>query len=142
MKKKYNRGYISGTFDLFHIGHLNIIRRAKEYCDYLIVGVNTDELVMQHKRKTPVIPFEERLSIIESLKYVDYVIPQKTWDKKEELKDIKFDVMFAGDDWKGTDKYNKLEKEFSELGVDIQFFPYTIGTSSTMLTEVLNKINT
>lgn len=138
--KKYKIGYTTGVFDLFHIGHLNILKKAKEHCDCLIVGVSTDELVRSYKNKTPVIPFTERSSIVESIQYVDKVVPQITRDKKSAWEELEFNVMFVGDDWKGTEKWNIIENEFSELGVDLIYFPYTKGTSSTILTEVLNKI--
>lgn len=141
MRKKYEVGYTTGVFDLFHIGHLNILKRAKEQCDHLIVGVSTDELVQSYKNKTPVIPFEERIKIVESIKYVDEVVPQTNRDKVEALKKYKFQAMFVGDDWKGTPKWNKLEEDFKKLNAHIVYFPYTKGTSSTILKETLNKIN-
>ena len=102
--KKYRVGYTTGVFDMFHVGHLNILRKAKEQCDYLIVGVSTDELVREYKNKTPIIPFEERSEIVRSIDCVDKVIPQVNRDKYEAWKELKFDVMFVGDDWKGTEK--------------------------------------
>lgn len=129
MKKKYKVGYTTGVFDLFHIGHLNILEKAKEQCEYLIVGVSTDELVESYKNKTPVIPFEERMKIVESIKYTDRVVPQVRMDKMDALKKLSFDVMFHGDDWKGSLKYNEIEQEFAKFGVDIVYFPYTKGTS-------------
>jgi glycerol-3-phosphate cytidylyltransferase len=134
MKKKII-GYTTGVFDLFHIGHLNILRRAKEQCDYLIVGVSTDELCMEYKHKLPVIPFEERKAIVEAIRYVDEVIPQKDRDKFEAWKDLHFNRLFVGDDWKGSDFFNKLEKQFAEVGVDVVYFPYTRGISSSYLRE-------
>ncbi len=132
-------GYTTGVFDLFHIGHLNILKRAKEHCDYLIVGVTVDELVA-YKNKRAVIPYEERRAIVEAIKYVDKVVPQTSMDKMEAWREHKFDVMFVGDDWKGTDKWNEYERQFKEVGVTIEYFPYTKGTSSTLLNEVLLKI--
>ena len=134
MKKKII-GYTTGVFDLFHIGHLNILRRAKEQCDYLIVGVSTDELCMEYKHKLPVIPFEERKAIVEAIRYVDEVIPQKDRDKFEAWKDLHFNRLFVGDDWKGSDFFNKLEKQFAEVDVDVVYFPYTQGISSSYLRE-------
>ena len=131
------KGYTTGVYDLFHIGHLNILRRAKEMCDYLIVGVSTDELVMEYKGKAPIIPYEERYAIIEAIKYVDEVVPQKNRDKVEAYYRLKFDVMFHGDDWKGSNLFNEVEIIFADKGVEIVYFPYTKGTSSTLLTEVL-----
>ncbi|MGM0564477.1 MAG: adenylyltransferase/cytidyltransferase family protein [Pseudomonadota bacterium] len=133
-------GYTTGVYDLFHIGHLNVLRRAKMECDYLIVGVTTDELAYARKAKQPVIPFSERLAIVEAIKFVDEVVPQTHMDKFAAWKDLKFDRMFVGDDWKGTDKWNQLEKEFAEVGVEIVYFPYTEHTSSTFLRSVLEKI--
>ena len=138
--KKYKIGYTTGVFDLFHIGHLNILERAKEQCEYLIVGVSTDELVMSYKGKTPVIPFAERKQIIEAIKYVDKVVAQEDRDKLGAFNKIGFDVMFVGDDWKNNDLFLEVEKEFNKKGVELVFFPYTKGTSSTLINEVLNKI--
>ncbi|MTI95314.1 MAG: adenylyltransferase/cytidyltransferase family protein [Firmicutes bacterium] len=130
-------GYTTGVFDLFHIGHLNILRRAKMNCDYLIVGVTTDELSEQRKKKRPIIPFDERMEIVQSIKFVDEVVPQVHMDKFEAWKKLKFNVMFVGDDWKGTPKWIQLEKDFSQVGVEIIYFPYTQHTSSTKLRLVL-----
>ncbi len=137
--KKYKVGYTTGVFDMFHIGHLNILKRAKEQCEFLIVGVTTDELV-SYKNKQAIIPHEERMAIVESIKYVDKVVPQENMDKMQAWENYKFDVMFVGSDWKGTDKWNEFERQFGEVGVDIVYFPYTKGTSSTQLREVLHKI--
>ena len=120
---------------MFHIGHLNIIRKSKELCDYLIVGVSTDKLVEEYKHKTPVIPFEERKAIVESIKYVDEVVAQTSMDKFSAWEKLKFDVMFHGDDWKNTDTYKKYVEQFDEVGVEIVFLPHTEGISSTMLTD-------
>lgn len=133
--KKYKTGYTTGVFDMFHIGHLNIIRRAKEQCEYLIVGVSTDELVQDYKHKTPVIPFEQRIQIVEACRYVDKAVPQTTMDKLKAWDDIHFDVMFHGDEWKGTELYNKYEEEFAKVGVHIEYLQHTDGVSSTMLKE-------
>lgn len=135
----YKVGYTTGVFDLFHVGHLNIIKRAREMCDFLIVGVTTDELV-SYKDARVVIPYNERLQIIESIKYVDKAVPQKTMDKMEAWRKFQFDVMFVGSDWQGTERWNAYEKEFLEVGVDIIYFPYTTGTSSTRLREALCKL--
>jgi glycerol-3-phosphate cytidylyltransferase len=135
-------GYTTGVFDMFHIGHLNILKRAKEQCDYLIVGVSTDEVVEEYKKKTPIIKFEERIAIVEAIKYVDEVVPQTTMDKMEAWKQLKFDVMFHGSDWKGSDMYNHIIEKFNNVGVKVIFLPHTEGVSSTLLTEVLyNKKN-
>ena len=130
-------GYTTGVFDMFHIGHLNILKRAKEQCDYLIVGVSTDEVVEEYKKKTPIIKFEERIAIVEAIKYVDEVVPQTTMDKMEAWKQLKFDVMFHGSDWKGSDMYNHIIEKFNNIGVKVIFLPHTEGVSSTLLTEVL-----
>jgi len=139
LSKKYQIGYTTGVYDLFHIGHLNLLRRCKDLCDHLIVGVTTDELV-SYKHKKAVIPFEERIQIVQSIRYVDEVVPQTTMDKMSAWEDLKFDVMFVGDDWKGTEKWDAFEKKFSELGVDIVYFPYTKGVSSTLLNQVLIRL--
>lgn len=139
-EKKYKIGYTTGVYDMFHIGHLNIIKRAKEQCEYLIVGVSTDELVESYKKKTPVICFEDRYAILESIKYVDKVVPQITMDKMEAYKNLKFDALFHGNDWQGSDMYNKIVAEFSDVGVDVVFLPHTEGISSTLLKERLDKI--
>ena len=132
--KKYKVGYTTGVFDLFHIGHLNILRRAKEQCDCLIVGVSIDDLVRQEKKKTPIIPFEERMEIISAIKYVDRVVPQYDKNKFAAWEKYQFDVMFVGDDWKGTECWNEYEKQFAQVGVQIIYFPHTDGVSSTKLT--------
>ncbi len=130
-------GYTTGVFDMFHIGHLNILKRAKEQCDYLIAGVSTDEVVEEYKKKTPIIKFEERIAIVEAIKYVDEVVPQTTMDKMEAWKQLKFDVVFHGSDWKGSDMYNNIIEKFNNVGVKVIFLPHTEGVSSTLLTEVL-----
>lgn len=135
MEKKYKIGYTTGVYDMFHIGHLNIIKRAKEQCDFLIVGVSTDEVVQEYKHKTPLIPFEQRIAIVEAIKYVDKVVPQTSMNKMEAWKKLKFNAIFHGDDWKNSNMYNEMEKEFSKVGVDIVFLPHTDGISSTELKE-------
>jgi len=139
-EKKYRIGYTTGVFDLFHIGHLNILKNAKEQCDYLIVGVSTDELVEKYKHKKPVISYEERSAIVQAISYVDEVVPQYTMDKYAAWKELKYDALFHGDDWKNSDMYNKYIKEFEGTGVDFVFLPHTDGTSSTMLTSILSEI--
>jgi glycerol-3-phosphate cytidylyltransferase len=141
MKDKINLiGYTTGVFDLFHVGHLNILKRAKSQCDKLIVGVTTDELAFKLKGRKPVIPYSERRMIVESIKYVDKVIPQKEINELKDWEKIGFDVIVKGDDWKGTEKWDKLEEEFSKVGVKVLFSPYTKGTSSTFLKGVLKRI--
>lgn len=128
-------GYTTGVFDMFHIGHLNILRRAKERCDYLIVGVSTDECVHSYKQKMPVIPYEQRAAIVKAIKYVDEVVPQETMDKIAFLQKRPFDVMFHGSEWKGTELYNQYEKEFALYGARIEYLPHTDGISSSMLRD-------
>lgn len=132
-------GYTTGVFDMFHIGHLNILKRAKEHCDYLIVGVSTDELVESYKHHLPVIPYEQRVAIVDAIKYVDEVVPQTTMDKTEFLKIRHFDIMFHGDEWKGTELYNKYEEEFAKYGAQIEYLSHTEGISSSMLREIVKK---
>lgn len=131
-------GYTSGVYDLFHIGHLNMLRNAKSLCDKLIVGVTTDDLVL-YKNKKAVIPFNERMEIVRSIEYVDAVIAQEDMDKFKLWEKLKFDVMFVGDDWYNSDKWNKLDKQFKEVGVEIVYFPYTKGTSSTLINQILTQ---
>lgn len=132
-------GYTTGVFDLFHIGHLNMLKNAKSLCDRLIVGVSTDELVSYKNRKA-VIPFEERLEIIRNIKCVDAVVAQENMDKMEAWRKLKFDVMFVGDDWYDTEKWNAYEEEFTAVGVKIIYFPYTKNTSSTLVNETLERL--
>lgn len=139
--KKYKVGYTTGVFDLFHIGHLNILEKSKELCDYLIVGVSTDELVQNYKNKTPIIPYEERSKIIEAIKYVDMVVPQSSMDKMEAWKELQFDVMFHGSDWNGSELYLDIEKKFNEKGIDLVFLPHTDGTSTTIILEKIRIKN-
>ena len=133
--KKYKVGYTTGVYDMFHVGHLNILKRAKEQCDQLIVGVSTDEVVQKYKNKTPIIPFEDRCAIISSIKYVDKVVPQTTMDKYVAWEQEKFDVIFHGDDWKNSTMYNEMEEKLKKVGVDFVYFPYTKNVSSTFLRE-------
>lgn len=133
--KQYKVGYTTGVYDLFHVGHLNILKRAKEQCDILIVGVSTDELVQQYKNKTPVISHKDRMEIVEGIKYVDQVVPQSSRDKFMALETLNFDVLFVGDDWKGNKLFNELETRFKLVGVDIVYFPYTKNVSSTLVKE-------
>ncbi len=126
-------GYTTGVYDMFHVGHLNILRQARERCDYLIVGVTTDELVESRKGRRPIVPLLERLEVVQNVRYVDDVVAQTTMDKAEAWRNLKFDVMFVGDDWKGTPVWDALEEEFARVGVQIVYFPYTPHTSSTIL---------
>jgi glycerol-3-phosphate cytidylyltransferase len=133
-------GYTTGVYDMFHIGHLNVIRKAKEQCDYLIVGISTDELAEKEKHKTPVIPYEERIAIVSALKYVDQVVPQSDIDKVAAWKRYHFNKLFVGSDWEGTPRWKVYEEEFRPLGVSIIYLPYTDGISSTKLTSVIKDI--
>ena len=132
-------GYTTGVFDMFHIGHLNILKRAKEQCDYLIVGVSTNELVMKEKGKTPVIPYEERVEIVKAIKYVDKVVPQNNKNKYSAWEKYHFNKMFVGSDWKGTEVWNEFERQFAPIGVQILYLDHTDGISSTLLTELIKK---
>jgi glycerol-3-phosphate cytidylyltransferase len=138
-EKKYKVGYTTGVFDMFHIGHLNILRRAKEQCEYLIVGVSTDDVVESYKHKTPVIKFEERFAIVEAIKYVDKVVPQTSMNKLEAYHELKFDALFHGTDWKGSAMYAEIARELEKVGVDVVFLPHTEGISSTLIREKANK---
>ena len=138
MGKKYRIGYTTGVYDMFHIGHLNILKRAKEQCDYLIVGVSTDENVRQYKHKTPIIPYEHRKAIVEAIKYVDKVVPQENMDKFAAWEKYHFDAIFHGDDWKGSSMYDEIERKLSEVGCEMVFLPHTDGVSST---DIVNKIH-
>lgn len=132
-------GYTTGVYDLFHIGHLNLLKSAKGMCDKLIVGVTVDELVA-YKGKKAMIPFEDRIEIIRSVRYVDAAIPQHDMDKLSACKKIGAQILFVGDDWYGTEKWQEYEKEFAEAGIRIIYFPYTKGISSTKITEALNAV--
>ena len=138
MKKSYIIGFTSGVFDLFHIGHLNILKNAKSICDKLIVGVSTDDLVQTYKHKVPVIPFTERLEIVRSIKFVDSVVAQENMDKMVLWEKLKYDIMFVGDDWQKTEKWQEIENKFEIVGVKIVYFPYTKGTSSTKINNILD----
>jgi glycerol-3-phosphate cytidylyltransferase len=132
-------GYTAGVYDLFHIGHLNLLKNAKGMCDKLVVGVTVDELV-SYKGKKVMIPFEDRIEIVRSIKYVDAAVPQYNMDKLEACKKLNAQILFVGDDWYGTDKWKAYEKEFEEAGIKIVYFPYTKGTSSTQIRKALNYI--
>lgn len=131
-------GYTAGVYDLFHIGHLNLFKNAKGLCDKLVVGVTVDDLV-QYKGKKALIPFEDRIEIIRSCRYVDAAVPQYDMDKLTMCKKIGATILFVGDDWYGTPKWNEYEKEFSEAGIQIVYFPYTLGVSSTKIAEALKN---
>ncbi len=132
-------GYTSGVYDLFHIGHLNLLKNAKGLCDKLIVGVTTDELVT-YKNKKAIIPENERMEIVRNIKFVDAVVPQEDMDKFKMWERIKFDIMFVGDDWFNVPKWKELDEKFESVGVKIIYFPYTKGTSSTLINETLKTL--
>lgn len=139
MEKKYKIGYTTGVYDMFHIGHLNILKRAKEMCETLIVGVTTDELCFKRKNKYPIICEQDRMSIVEAIRYVDKVVPQTDMDKIKPVKEYGADAVFVGSDWKGTDAWNKYEKEFAEVGCTVVYLEHTDGISSTILRDKLNS---
>ena len=138
-EKKFKIGYTTGTFDLFHVGHLNLLEKAKENCEILIVGVSTDELVKDYKGELPVIPFEDRIRIVGALKCVDKVIAQKTLNKLDVLPDIQYDVLFHGDEWKNTKMYNEIEEKLREQKVSCIYFPYTKSVSTKSIKERIQK---
>jgi glycerol-3-phosphate cytidylyltransferase len=133
-------GYATGVFDMFHVGHLNLLRRARMACDHLIVGVSSDELVKELKGRRPIIPFAERVEIVASLRHVDKVVAETSADKLDAWLTLRFHVTFKGDDWKGSPKWRNLEKEFSARGVAVVYLPYTNHTSSTRLRAVLDSL--
>ncbi len=131
-------GYAPGAYDLFHIGHLNILTRAAEQCDKLIAGVVTDDVVLRAKGKAPVIPLVERLAIVRSVRYVDEAVPDPYVDKFAMWPRLKFDVLFKGDDWRGTEKGEALQARLAEVGARVVYFPYTLHTSSTLLRKMIS----
>ena len=133
MEKKFKVGYTTGVYDMFHIGHLNILCRAKEQCETLIVGVTTDELCYKRKQKYPIINEQERMAIVEAIRYVDKVVPQVDMEKVRSVKELGADVVFVGSDLKGTDAWNQYEKEFAEVGCTVVYLDHTDGISSTIL---------
>lgn len=136
--KKQVIGYTTGVYDMFHVGHLKLLNNAKGMCDKLIVGVTTDDLAM-YKGKKPIIPYEERAEIVRNIKCVDVVIPQLDMDKVKMCKKIKANYLFVGDDWYATDKWEEYEKKLNEIGVEVIYFPYTKGISSTILRREIKK---
>ena len=132
-------GYTTGVYDLFHIGHLNLLKNAKGLCDKLIVGVTVDELVA-YKGTKAMIPFEDRIEIVRSIKYVDAAVPQHDMDKLTACKKLGANILFVGDDWYATEKWQEYEKAFEKEGIQIIYFPYTKGVSSTIITETLKNI--
>ncbi len=134
-------GYTTGVYDMFHIGHLHLLKKAKNRCDFLIVGVSTDELVESYKNKTPIIPFEHRLEIVASLKFVDDVVAVTHRDKKQAFLDVGYDILFVGDDWKDSDIFNDLELFLNKNDAKIEYFPYTKEVSSTKFKKILTDIS-
>ncbi|WP_163511509.1 adenylyltransferase/cytidyltransferase family protein [Fodinicola acaciae] len=132
-------GYVPGAYDLFHVGHLNILRRARPDCDVLIAGVVTDETVLRAKGKPPVVPLVERLQIVASIGFVDQAVVDTSTDKRVMWERLHFDVLFKGDDWKGTEKGALLESSMASVGVRVVYFPYTAHTSSTSLRALLAR---
>lgn len=140
--KKYKKGYTSGVYDMLHIGHINIFKNAKKYCDYLLVAVSTDEVVIKNKNKEPIIPFKDRIEIVSSIKYVDEVVSQDSYDiqgKIDAVKKHNINVVFVGSDWKNTEKWNVIERELKNIGCDVVYLPHTDGISSTMLRKKIGK---
>lgn len=137
--KKYKIGYTTGVFDMFHVGHLNILRRAKEQCEHLIVGVTTDQLCLRRKNKFPIINENERKAIVSAIRYVDRVIDQTDMDKIRPVKEFDVNVVFVGSDWRGTPSWIEYEKEFNKLGCKVVYLDHTDGVSSTILRDKLLK---
>ena len=132
-------GYTAGVYDLFHIGHLNLLKNAKGLCDKLIVGVTVDDLVI-YKGKYALIPFEDRAEIVRSVKYVDAVVPQYDMDKVNMCKKLGANILFVGDDWYDTDKWHQYEQELAKFNVKVIYFPYTKGISTTLINQTLFKV--
>ena len=130
-------GYTTGVFDMFHVGHLNLLARARGQCDRLIVGVSTDDVVLDYKGHAPIVPFAERVAIVKAIRYVDEVVPQTSMDKFAAWEKLRFNRLFHGNDWKGSAMYNEVEAKLKAVGVEVVYFPYTQGTSSTLLAERL-----
>ncbi len=139
--KKYKLGFTDGVYDMFHVGHLNMIRTAKSYCDKLIVGVHSDEIVESYKHRKTVINEQDRREIIGALKDVDQAVINYTRDKMELWEKYHFDVIFIGDDWKGTERWNNFEKVLAKVGVSVEYIPYTKGVSTTQIREKLGEVN-
>jgi glycerol-3-phosphate cytidylyltransferase len=131
-------GYVPGVFDMFHVGHLNVLRNARLACDYLIAGVVSDERANQAKGKLPIVPLAERLEIVRGIRYVDDAVVEDVPEKLAMWRELNFDVIIKGDDWRGTSKGDKLERDFGAVGVEVVYLPYTVHTSSTLLRQVLH----
>jgi glycerol-3-phosphate cytidylyltransferase len=134
-------GYAPGVYDLFHVGHLNILRHARSQCDYLVAGVVSDEMAELAKGRRPVVPLVERLEIVRSVRWVDAAFVETVPEKLETWRQVRFDVIFKGDDWRGTEKGLKLERDFAAVGVEVVYFPYTVHTSSTLLRKALDALS-
>ncbi|SDF26855.1 glycerol-3-phosphate cytidylyltransferase [Blastococcus aurantiacus] len=134
-------GYAPGGYDLFHVGHLNVLRHAAEHCDHLIAGVVSDEMLTLAKGRPPVVPLAERMEIVRSLRFVDAVHAETVPNKIDTWREVGFDVIFKGDDWRGTPKGQQLERDFAAVGVTVKYFPYTVHTSSTLLRKALTAID-
>ena len=132
-------GYAPGVYDLFHVGHLNILRHASENCDVLIAGVVSDEMLLLTKGRAPVVPLAERMEIVRNLRFVDAVHAEVVPDKIDTWRQVGFDVIFKGDDWRGTPKGERLERDLGTVGVEVAYFPYTMHTSSTLLRAALEE---
>ena len=133
-------GYAPGAYDLFHVGHLNVLRQAKSRCDYLVAGVVSDEICQLTKGRRPIIPLAERMEIVRNISFVDEVYAEQTKEKLDSWEDLHFTHIFKGDDWRGTPKGAKLERDFEAVGVEVVYFPYTVHTSSTALRRALSAI--
>ena len=139
MIKKYRKGYTTGVFDMFHIGHLNILQRAKEQCETLVVGVTTDDLCYKRKNKYPVICQADRMAIVQAIRFVDKVVEQTDMEKIRPVKELGADAVFVGSDWKGTEAWNLYEKQFAEIGCTVVYLDHTDGISSTIIRNKLNE---
>ncbi|WP_022883458.1 adenylyltransferase/cytidyltransferase family protein [Glaciibacter superstes] len=133
-------GYAAGAFDLFHVGHLNLLRQARRECDYLIAGIVSDDMLLQAKGSLPIVPLAERLEIVRNIAFVDEARAEVVPDKLETWRDVRFDVFFKGDDWRGTERGVRLERRFAKVGVEVVYFPYTVHTSSTALRRALENL--
>ena len=133
-------GYAPGVYDLFHVGHLNILRHARSQCDRLIAGVVSDEMALLAKGRPPVVPLVERLEIVRNIRFVDEAVAETVPNKLDTWRQTPFDILFKGDDWRGTEKGERLERDFATVGVEIVYFPYTVHTSSTLLRRALDSL--
>ena len=138
-KEKKIVGYTTGVYDMFHIGHLNILKNAKKHCDYLIVGVSTDEVVEKYKNKIPIVPLRDRMEIVKSIRYVDKVVVQDSMDKMKAWEKYHFDILFHGDDWANSKMYKEIEEKLTAVGAKVIFLPHTPGVSTTILTEIIKR---